>query len=580
MLLINKTLLKFTKGLWHWILAIVCANFLTLVGSTAIAKTIAEFLGHMFEPELILSEVGHAITWVFVIAVFTFVMQLIKGMLEYKTAALAREKMREQIFSKVMELDVGGIEKIGPVSAITSSVDAVEQMQSYMSNYLPSLIFSVIAPIYLFFNLKDISLFVAILLLCVSLILLPLHNSFRSRIEEIRKSYWTSLDDMTAYYMDSLKGLTTLKLFDRDQEHSKVLSKKANALNININRFMKINFTSFLVTELLIYLSILVSLIHASLEMMHGQMDIPQALVVLMLGYSFFSSEKQLMNASHGALTAISAAGKVEEIFKVDTSRPYDSSIPINEKACGGITMDQVSFQYEGRKGGLKEISLTIPKKSVVAFVGLSGCGKSTTASLLMRFMDPINGHIYLEGRDYFSLKPEEIRKHIAMVPQEVHIFSGTIKENLLMANPTATDTQLKEALEEAGLLKFVNSLEKGMDTPVGNAGSSLSGGQKQKIGIARALLSQAEYMIFDEATSSVDPESEKEIWQTISKMAGNRTLILISHRMSSVQNADCIYVLKEGSILQSGTHEDLMKEDSLYKELVLKQKAMEVDYA
>lgn len=580
MLLINKTLLKFTKGLWPWILAIVCANFFTLIGSTAIAKTIAEFLGHMFEPMLVLSEVGHAIRWVFVIAVFTFVMQLIKGMLEYKTAALAREKMREQIFSKVMELDVGGIEKIGPVSAITSSVDAVEQMQTYISNYLPSLIFSVIAPIYLFFNLKDISLFVAILLLCISLILLPLHNGFRSRIEEIRKSYWTSLDDMTAYYMDSLKGLTTLKLFDRDQEHSKVLSQKANALNININRFMKINFTSFLVTELLIYLSILVSLVHASLEMMHGQMDISQALVVLMLGYSFFSSEKQLMNASHGALTAISAAGKVEEIFKVDTSRPYDSSIPINEKAGDGITMDQVSFQYEGRSGGLKDVSIHIPKKSVVAFVGLSGCGKSTTASLLMRFMDPVKGRIYLEGKDYFSLKPEEIRKHIAMVPQEVHIFSGTIKENLLMANPNASDIQLKEALEEAGLLKFVNSLEKGIDTPVGNAGASLSGGQKQKIGIARALLSHAEYMIFDEATSSVDPESEKEIWQTISNMAGNRTLILISHRMSSVKNADCIYVLKEGRILEAGCHEALMQEDGLYKELVLKQKAMEVDYA
>ena len=197
-----------------------------------------------------------------------------------------------------------------------------------------------------------------------------------------------------------------------------------------------------------------------------------------------------------------------------------------------------------------------------------------------MRFMDPVKGRIYLEGKDYFSLKPEEIRKHIAMVPQEVHIFSGTIKENLLMANPNASDIQLKEALEEAGLLKFVNSLEKGIDTPVGNAGASLSGGQKQKIGIARALLSHAEYMIFDEATSSVDPESEKEIWQTISNMAGNRTLILISHRMSSVKNADCIYVLKEGRILEAGCHEALMQEDGLYKELVLKQKAMEVDYA
>lgn len=580
MLLINKTLLKFSKGLWSWILAIVFANFLSLTGSIAIAKVIANFLGHMFDPQSILSEVQQAVQWVFVIALYTFFMQLIKGMLEYKTAALARSTMREKIFSKIMELDVGGIEKIGPVSAITSSVDAVEQMQTYISNYLPSLIFSLIAPIYLFFNLKDISLEIALVLLCVSFILLPLHNGFRSRIEEIRKVYWTSLDDMTAYYMDSLKGLTTLKLFDRDQEHSKVLAKKANALNININRFMKINFTSFLVTELLIYLSIIFSLIYSTFQIMNGSMSISQALVVLMLGYSFFSSEKQLMNASHGALTAISAAGKVEEIFQVDTSRPYDPTIVRNEKACDGITMDHVSFQYPGRSGGLKDLSLEIPKKSVVAIVGLSGCGKSTTASLLMRFIDPIKGKIYLEGKDYFSMKPEEVRQQIAMVPQEVHIFSGTIKENLLVANPHASDAQLKEALDEAGLSKFVDSLEKGMDSSVGNAGASLSGGQKQKIGIARALLSQAEYLIFDEATSSVDPESEKEIWQTISNMAGSRTLILISHRMSSIQNADCIFVLKDGTLLQAGRHEDLIKEDGLYKELVLKQKAMEVDYA
>lgn len=135
------------------------------------------------------------------------------------------------------------------------------------------------------------------------------------------------------------------------------------------------------------------------------------------------------MNASHGALTAISAAGKVEEIFQVDTSRPYDPTIVRNEKACDGITMDHVSFQYPGRSGGLKDLSLEIPKKSVVAIVGLSGCGKSTTASLLMRFIDPIKGKIYLEGKDYFSMKPEEVRQQIAMVPQEVHIFRERLKK-------------------------------------------------------------------------------------------------------------------------------------------------------
>ena len=153
------------------------------------------------------------------------------------------------IFSKVLELDAGGIEKIGPVSAITASVDAVEQMQTYFSTYLPSLIYSVIAPIYLFFHLKNISMPVAVLLLVVSLFLLPINNAFRSRIENIRKIYWRSLDDMTGYYMDSLRGLTTLKLFDRDREHSRILGEKADILNKNINCFMKINFTSFLVTK-------------------------------------------------------------------------------------------------------------------------------------------------------------------------------------------------------------------------------------------------------------------------------------------------------------------------------------------
>ncbi len=174
-------------------------------------------------------------------------------------------------------------------------------------------------------------------------------------------------------------------------------------------------------------------------------------------------------------------------------------------------------------------------------------------------------------------MKPEELRKHIAMVPQQVNIFSGTIRDNLLLANPNAGEDELMAAITEAGLLKFVQSLEKGLDTDVGNAGASLSGGQKQKMGIARALLSNAEYMIFDEATSSVDPESEKEIWKTIGNLALTRTLIIISHRMSTVENADCIYVLKDGKIEEQGNHSYLMGKDGLYHQLVVRQQAMEV---
>lgn len=577
MLLLNKTLLRLARGLWQWILAIAAVSFLTLVGTTALAEIVSQFLGSLFEPQVVLSTVKSAVGAAFLASVFTFLAQLVKGLIEYKTAAKARSTMRKTIFSKVMELDAGGIEKIGPTSAITAAVDAVEQMQAYFSSYLPSLIFSVIAPIYLFFHLKNISLIVAVLLLFVSLILFPLHNVFRGKIEALRKTYWRSLDDMTGYYMDGLRGLTTLKLFDRDREHSRVLGEKADVLNKNINAFMKINFTSFLVTELLIYAAITVSLVICITGMRNGDITIAQALTVLMLSYSYFSAIRQLMSASHSALTAISAAGKVEKILQTDTSRPYNPELPADPEHFDGIRMEHVSYGYEGRSRALQDVSLTIPRGSSVALVGLSGCGKSTAASLLMRFCDPDQGTIFIEGKEYRSVTPQQLRTNIAMVPQQVNLFSGTIRENLLLADPNANDEKLKEALSEAGLGSFLKTLPKGLDSDVGNAGAALSGGQRQKMGIARALLSEAQYMIFDEATSSVDPQSEREIWETIGRLSKTRTLIIISHRMSTIQNANCIYVLEKGVVAQRGSHAELMQQGGLYRELVTRQQAMEV---
>ena len=551
MLLLNKTLLRLARGLWQWILAIAAVSFLTLVGTTALAEIVSQFLGSLFEPQVVLSTVKSAVGAAFLASVFTFLAQLVKGLIEYKTAAKARSTMRKTIFSKVMELDAGGIEK--------------------------SLIFSVIAPIYLFFHLKNISLIVAVLLLFVSLILFPLHNVFRGKIEALRKTYWRSLDDMTGYYMDGLRGLTTLKLFDRDREHSRVLGEKADVLNKNINAFMKINFTSFLVTELLIYAAITVSLVICITGMRNGDITIAQALTVLMLSYSYFSAIRQLMSASHSALTAISAAGKVEEILQTDTSRPYNPELPADPEHFDGIRMEHVSYGYEGRSRALQDVSLTIPRGSSVALVGLSGCGKSTAASLLMRFCDPDQGTIFIEGKEYRSVTPQQLRTNIAMVPQQVNLFSGTIRENLLLADPNANDEKLKEALSEAGLGSFLKTLPKGLDSDVGNAGAALSGGQRQKMGIARALLSEAQYMIFDEATSSVDPQSEREIWETIGRLSKTRTLIIISHRMSTIQNANCIYVLEKGVVAQRGSHAELMQQGGLYRELVTRQQAMEV---
>lgn len=576
MLLLDKTLLKLSKGLWGWILVITAVRFLTLIGITSFSVTLSDFLGNMFQPSFSLTEIRTVIVNAGLAALLTLVSQLLQGELEYRCTAKARTSLRNTIFHKTMELDAGGIEKIGPVSAVTASVDAVENMQVYYSQYLPALLFSILAPVYLFFQIKNTSLLIACILLIVSLTLLPMHNVFRSKIEHLRKRYWHSVDDMSGTFLDSVRGLTTLKLFDKDKDAHEELKDKADTLNQNINAFMKVNFTSFLVTEAVIYGTIIVCLAISVSMLVKGTMDISQALTIFMLSYAYFNAIRQLMTATHEALTAVSAAGKVEEILDMNTERTVDPSLEEDPEHYEGIHMDHVSFGYKGRKKAIQDVSLYVPKGKTIALAGLSGCGKSTLASLMMRFMDPDSGHIYMEGKDYQSLTTSELRKKIIMVPQSVSIFSGTLRENLLIADEHADDSKLWDALERVNLKDFVRSDKDGLDMDLGNSGSRLSGGQKQKIGIARALLSESEYIIFDEATSAVDPESEREIWKCIDDLSKTRTLIIISHRLSTIHNADCIYVLQDGRIREQGRHEDLMKQNGLYHQLVTEQNALE----
>lgn len=575
MLLLDKTLLKMTKGLWGWILSLVGIRVCSLVMITSFAIRISYFLGNMMNPTFTHDEIKNVVIQILIVSVLIFVFQFIQGELEYRAQAAARSSIRQKLFTKTMSLDAGYIEKIGPNSAITSAVDGVEQMQVYYSVYLPSLLFSVIAPIYLFTKIYSSSFLIACILLIVSFVLLPLHNVFRYRIEKLRRSYWISLEDMTGYYLDSIRGLSTLKLFDQSDKHAEVLGEKAEYLNHQINEFMKVNFTSFLVTEGIIYITLFVCVLIAVSNLSNQTMDLSTVLMILLLGYSYFGSIRQLMSATHDALTAVSAASRAEEILAVKTTEIKQEKQPITYQ--DGIVLKDVSFSYEGRKEVLHHVNIKIENSKTTALVGLSGCGKSTIASMLMKFIYPASGVVYLNGIDYACMNREEIGKQIVMVPQTVNLFSDTIRNNLLLANPSATDEELWKVLEEVSLDKHIRRMKDGLDTMVSESGSNLSGGQKQMMGIARALLTDAEYIIFDEATSAVDPESETIIWQCIKKLSKKRTLIIISHRLSAIRNADQIIVLQAGIVEEVGNHEQLMKNHGLYRTLVEEQNELEV---
>lgn len=576
MLLLDKTLLKMTKGLWGWILSLVVIRVCSLVMITSFATRISYFLGNMMNPSFTRDEIRNVVIQIIIVSVLIFVFQFIQGELEYRSQAAARSSIRQKLFTKTMSLDAGYIEKIGPNSAITSAVDGVEQMQVYYSVYLPSLIFSVIAPIYLFTKIYPSSFLIACILLVVSFVLLPLHNIFRYRIEKLRKSYWVSLEDMTGYYLDGIRGLSTLKLFDQSDKHAEVLGEKADYLNHQINEFMKVNFTSFLVTEGIIYITLFICVLIAVTGLSNQAMELSSVLMILLLGYSYFGSIRQLMSATHDALTAVSAASRAEEILAVKTAEIKQEGK--HNMSQDSIVLEDVSFSYEGRKEVLHHVNIKIEKSKITALVGLSGCGKSTVASMLMKFIYPSSGAVYLNGKDYACMNRKEIGEYIVMVPQTVNLFSDTIRNNLLLANPSATDEKLWQVLKEVSLDKHIRRMSEGLDTMVSESGSNLSGGQKQMMGIARALLTDAEYIIFDEATSAVDPESEKIIWQCIEKLSKKRTLIIISHRLSAIRHADQIIVLQAGVVEEVGNHEELMKKHGLYRTLVEEQNELEVE--
>lgn len=576
MLLLNRTLLQLAKGLWGWILSITALKLVVLVGTALFAQSIGGFLGALDSPSLTGEAMGAAIRSALLAALLMLAAELLIGELEYRCTAQARLSLRRKIFAQALALGVGHIERVGPVSAITAAVDGVESMQVYYSKYLPGLLYCLLAPFYLFWQMSQYSLPVAGFLLAVALVLMPVNNLFRKHIEALKTEYWDSLEDLTGYYLESVQGLTTLKLYNQDQRRTDGLRDKADRFNRKIMDVMKVNFRSFLLTDGLIFGAVAASVALAGGQLARGSISFAAALTVLLLAFGFFASVRQLMSVTHTALLSVAAADKVARLLEMDTSRPYDPHLPPEDKPFPGLRLEGVTFAYPGRAPALRELTLEIPRGKTTALVGLSGCGKSTVASLLMGFFDPAGGRILLEGRDTRSLTPAQLREKLILVPQTVSLFSGTIRDNLLLAAPQATDQELLEALEEVWLKDWVLAQPLGLDTDVGDAGQKLSGGQRQKIGIARALLCQAEYILFDEATSSVDLDSEREIWRCIDALAKTRTLLIISHRLSTIREADRIYVLDQGQVAQRGTHRQLMAEGGLYRRLVEEQQLLE----
>lgn len=452
------------------------------------------------------------------------------------------------------------------------STEGVEQLETYFGKYLPQLFYSLIAPLTLFIILCRVSLKASvILLICVPLIPISI-VAVQKIAKKLLNKYWSIYTGLGDSFLENLQGLTTLKIYQADQQ-------KADEMDVESQNFrritmkvltMQLNSTS--VMDIVAYGGAAVGMAAAVSEFLKGNISVSGTLCIVLLASEFFLPLRLLGSFFHIAMNGMAASDKIFKILDLPEPETGERMLP---EGTLDISLKDVHFGYEKEREILKGISLKLSSGSFVSLVGESGCGKSTIAGILSGKNRGYSGEIQIGEIPLSDVNETDLVKKVVLVRHNSYLFKGTVEENLRMAKPDASEAQMKAVLEKVNLLGFLETQE-GLQTKLLEKAGNLSGGQCQRLVIARALLADGAMYIFDEATSNIDVESEELIMKVIHEIARTKTVLLISHRLANVVDSDQIYFLKDGEIKEGGKHEELMRMNGAYRHLYESQMALE----
>ena len=481
-----------------------------------------------------------------------------------------KKTLRNKIYSKLLRLGSSYNSKVSTSEVVQMSVEGVDQLDIYFASYLPQFFYSMIAPITLFVVLCFINWQSALILLgCVPLI--PISIALvQTFAKKLLSKYWGQYTALGDTFLENLQGLTTLKIYQAD-------AKKNEEMNVEAEHFRKITMkvltmqlNSISIMDIVAFGGAAAGIVMAVSQLAAGNIDFAGCIIIILLSADFFIPMRQLGSFFHIAMNGMAASDKIFHLL--DLEEPQEKTKTVPNHNCD-IACSHVGFRYNEEREILKDINVQFPQGSFTAIVGESGCGKSTLGGILMGRNAPYQGHITIGGVELSEIEESNLMQTITYISHNSYLFKGT--DNLLMGDPNATDEQMWHVLEQTKLAAFLRS-EQGLDTLLLEKASNLSGGQCQRLALSRALLHNSPIYIFDEATSNIDVESEDDIMEQIYHLAKTKTVILISHRLANVVQADHIYVMKHGSITEQGTHERLMEQQGTYYELYHSQKQLE----
>lgn len=490
----------------------------------------------------------------------------------YYASSEVKNKLRSLIYNKLLDLGVHYNEEVSTSKVVQMASEGVEQIDIYFGRYLPQLFYSLLAPITLFIVLSFLNIKVAfILLVCVPLIPISIIavNRFAKKLFH---KYWASYTGLGDHFLDNLEGLTTLKVYEADEHYNKVMNTDAEHFRKITMKVLTMQLNSITLMDLIAYGGAAIGIICSLVAFGNGSISLSETIVFLLLTSEFFIPLRLLGSFFHVAMNGMAAAKNIFALIDIEAKDEIATTQAFKN---GDIQFSNVNFSYDEDRQILKDISMTIKKNSFVSIVGESGCGKSTIVSLLMGFNKHFDGYISINGVSLSNIDSKSFMENVCIVKHQNYLFKGSIRHNLLMGNKNATDEALLDALKQVNLYDFVMS-EGGLNFVLTEGASNLSGGQAQRLALARALLHNASIYIFDEATSNIDVESEGIIYNVIKTLAKTKTVILISHRLANVVESDTIFVLDQGKLVEQGTHEQLLAHGQTYTKLYMSQQNLE----
>ena len=601
--MVDKRLFSLVPGVRGLVVGKIICLWIGLVADIALAGTVTVLVASLFPQTSVhgaMQSIGISGPSGFMliaiaaiaIAAMRFLAHHFATRLGTEAAERVKLGLRSELYRKMLRLGPSYAQRARTADVVQLTGEGVDQIQSFFELFLPQLGFAILAPLTLFAAIAPLNMPTAVVLLVCAPLIIVIVGAIAMTTAKTFKKYWGKYTDMGAVFLDNLQGLETLKTFDADARAAEQMDKNAEDFRVMTMRVLQIQLRSLTAMDVVAYGGAAAGIGTALWQYVHQghtaftssapflhvfngpTLGVAAVLFVILVSVDFFLPLRQLGSYFHVAMNGMTSTKRIFALLD-EPDRTYgDRQLP---QGALDVTARGLGFTYTGSDTpALRDVTLSMPARSLTAVVGESGSGKSTLAALIAGELEGYDGALRIGQVELRDLSECALTSAVLIVGARSHLFAGTLRENLLMAHPGASENELRDALARAHVLNMVDAHPQGLDMRIEQDAANLSGGQRQRVAVARALLHDAPIMVFDEATSSVDAESERLIMRTVHELAERKTVILVTHRLADAVDASAIAVFDHGVCVETGTHAELMAQGGQYAMMFRAQASVE----